>query len=377
MGKTLIAYIGNMPRTQREVIRCLISQIYENTDCDVVDFMENNLFGFSIPDGYKLVKPKQWQSSNWRQMCDRYKVFIQPYDSVVVIGTPLFIGDKPLTLKLLKRISVQITKNPKTFISNPVYKSLLERLVFVRACIGKNTIQYCLDSREVDFSKVWKLKRYTRVGPSYYNDISYFPMFEWSMQCVYQQDIPKAQDIFFVGTALTQEKRNLISRFVKASENKFDRKITYSIPQAIKRPLSGVIGICGEEDPIDVMSQQEYLYNLMLSRYTIILPPYNSDCFNMVRFIEAIVCNCIPLVLQHDNLKWLKQTFPDMYDIIESNNLIIRKTKTKIPEEWVWSRIRLQEQDGDIINELKSTTSFKNIIDKKYIKERLTHLLDG
>ena len=111
MGKTLIAYIGNMPRTQREVIRCLISQIYENTDCDVVDFMENNLFGFSIPDGYKLVKPKQWQSSNWRQMCDRYKVFIQPYDSVVVIGTPLFIGDKPLTLKLLKKISVQINKN--------------------------------------------------------------------------------------------------------------------------------------------------------------------------------------------------------------------------------------------------------------------------
>lgn len=377
MGKTLIAYIGNMPRTQREVVRCLISQIYENVDCDIVDFMENNLFGFGVPDGYNLVKPKQWLSNNWRQMCDRYKVFIQMYDNIIVIGTPLFIWDKPLSLKLLKKISVQITKNPKVFINNPVYKSILERLVFVRACIGKNIIQYCLDSREVDFSKVWKLERYTRVGPSYYNDISYFPMFEWSMQYVYQQEIQKVQDIFFMGTAFTSEKRSLISRFVKSSENKFGRKITYSVPQAIKRPLSGVIGICGEEDPIDVISQQEYLYNLMLSRYTIILPPYNSDCFNMVRFIEAIICNCIPLVLQHDNLKWLKQTFPDMYNIIEKNNLIIRKTRTKIPEEWIWSRIRLQEQDIDVIKDLKSTDSFKNITDKKYIKERLTHLLDG
>lgn len=377
MYKTLIAFIGILDKTQKELVKCLISQVYENTDCTIVDFMENNLFGVNVPDGYKLSKPKQWQYGTWRQMCNRYKMFIRPYDNIIIIGTPLYVGDKFLSLELLRKTSVKITKNPKIFIDNPSYRGIFERLVFVRGCIGKNVIQYCIDSREVDFSRVWKLEKYVRVGPVDFEGIKYFPMYEWAMKTTYCQPIQKVKDIFFMGTANDKYKRDLLTKFVDASRNKFGRKITYGTQEAMKRPLLGVFEICGDGERLDIVSQQEYLYNLMLSRYTVIFPPYNQNCFNIVRFIEAVICNCIPLVFQHENLKWLKLTFPDIYTVIQKNNLIIKKTRTKIPEEWIWTRIRLQYQDGSVIEEIKSTKSFKNIVDRKYVNERLTSLLSG
>lgn len=107
----------------------------------------------------------------------------------------------------------------------------------------------------------------------------------------------------------------------------------------------------------------------MLSRYTIIVDDYSGQ-FNMMRFMEAVICGCVPLLLDgYNNLENLILTFPDIYDIIIKRGLVEKL-------ERVYFRIHdWEEKDQYIISEIKATKSFKKITDKVKVQQYYNKLL--
>ena len=117
-------------------------------------------------------------------------------------------------------------------------------------------------------------------------------------------------------------------------------------------------------------------------------PPYNKNEFNIIRFMEAIICDCIPLILKCKkdvrDMKFgclynLILTFPDFYDIIMKRNLIvvpkdIHVRLTKYYEDSDNGSVRkvkyatYGEPDIDICEQLKETKSFKKITDRNYVQ---------
>ena len=61
---------------------------------------------------------------------------------------------------------------------------------------------------------------------------------------------------------------------------------------------------------------------LSTARFTTVIPSYCESTFSWMRFMEAIYSGCLPLVLKSCNLTEVRNTFPDVCDIIESSLLV-------------------------------------------------------
>lgn len=108
-----------------------------------------------------------------------------------------------------------------------------------------------------------------------------------------------------------------------------------------------------------------------------------KERFNIVRFMEAIICNCVPLILNDVDLDDLRLTFPDIYDIINKRELIVAPENvcvrlTRYFEDAINGSVLKQQRinetgvvkrpDMEVCNLIKKTDSFKLIIDEDYIR---------
>ena len=121
----------------------------------------------------------------------------------------------------------------------------------------------------------------------------------------------------------------------------------------------------------------------MLSRFTVITPPYNESEFNMVRFMEAVILGCVPVILPNVNLDGIRLTFPDIYDIIKKDKVVLKKyvingksAHTYPIEYFLPLRVRRYEEYAVVIDKIKSTKSYKSIIDRDYIQECFNNLFE-
>lgn len=379
MSETLVVVLSNVEKTQNEIIACMITQICENVEnCSVVDFYKDYKLSKTMYGEYYTVKAEQWLHNGWLEIYKNYRELVKPYDNIILIKTPTLRGLYPRQLdkKFLKEIDRGFTKDNQYQMSQDIMKRLIERLIFVKACRDKNVIQFCIDAEEVDFSDVWKFKSYERRYIANHNGMKYFPMYEWAMANTFIQDIDKAQDLYFIGSAFNSDKQELLSRYRENLYQFFGRR---RVGFVRANPQTGYFDYYNnDENRREIkVSQSKYLYELKLSKYTVVNPPYDKTCFNMMRFMEAIICDCVPIVLPENNFDDLILTFQDIYDKINYRDLILEKRDTrKLPiEHYLHTRITEWERDKDCIEDIKSCSSYQKIIDKEYVRSEFDKLL--
>lgn len=381
MSETLVAVLSNVEKTQNEIIACMITQICENVEnCSVVDFYKDYKLSKTTYGEYFMVKAEQWLYNGWLDIYKNYRELVKPYDNIILIKTPTLRGLYPRQLdkKFLKEIDRGFTKDNEYQMSQDLMKRLIERLVFVKACRDKNVIQFCIDTQEVDFSDVWKFKSYERRYIANHGDMKYFPMYEWAMANTFIQDIDKAQDLYFIGSAFNSEKQELISRYHDNLYKFFGRR---RVGFVRANPQTGYFDYYNnDENRREIkVNQSKYLYELKLSKYTVVNPPYDTSCFNMMRFMEAVICDCVPIVLPENNFDDLILTFQDIYDKINFRDLILEKRDCrKLPiEHYLHVRITEWERDKDCIEDIKSCKSYQKIVDQEYVQSEFAKLLKG
>lgn len=381
MSETLVAVLSNVEKTQNEIIACMITQICENVEnCSVVDFYKDYKLSKTTYGEYFMVKAEQWLYNGWLDIYKNYRELVKPYDNIILIKTPILRGLYPRQLdkKFLKEIDRGFTKDNEYQMSQDLMKRLIERLVFVKACRDKNVIQFCIDTQEVDFSDVWKFKSYERRYIANHGDMKYFPMYEWAMANTFIQDIDKAQDLYFIGSAFNSEKQELISRYHDNLYQYFGRR---RVGFVRANPQTGYFDYYNnDENRREIkVNQSKYLYELKLSKYTVVNPPYDTSCFNMMRFMEAVICDCVPIVLPENNFDDLILTFQDIYDKINFRDLILEKRDCrKLPiEHYLHVRITEWERDKDCIEDIKSCKSYQRIVDQEYVQSEFAKLLKG
>ena len=379
MSETLVAVLSNIEKTQNEIIACMITQICENVEnCSVVDFYKDYKLSKTTYGEYFMVKAEQWLYNGWLDIYKNYRELVKPYDNIILIKTPTLRGLYPRQLdkKFLKEIDRGFTKDNEYQMSQDLMKRLIERLVFVKACRDKNVIQFCIDTQEVDFSDVWKFKSYERRYIANHGDMKYFPMYEWAMANTFIQDIDKAQDLYFIGSAFNSEKQELISRYHDNLYKFFGRR---RVGFVRANPQTGYFDYYNnDENRREIkVNQSKYLYELKLSKYTVVNPPYDTSCFNMMRFMEAVICDCVPIVLPENNFDDLILTFQDIYDKINFRDLILEKRDCrKLPiEHYLHVRITEWERDKDCIEDIKSCKSYQRIVDQEYVQSEFAKLL--
>lgn len=379
MSETLVAVLSNVEKTQNEIIACMITQICENVEnCSVVDFYKDYKLSKTTYGEYFMVKAEQWLYNGWLDIYKNYRELVKPYDNIILIKTPTLRGLYPRQLdkKFLKEIDRGFTKDNEYQMSQDLMKRLIERLVFVKACRDKNVIQFCIDTQEVDFSDVWKFKSYERRYIANHGDMKYFPMYEWAMANTFIQDIDKAQDLYFIGSAFNSEKQELISRYHDNLYKFFGRR---RVGFVRANPQTGYFDYYNnDENRREIkVNQSKYLYELKLSKYTVVNPPYDTSCFNMMRFMEAVICDCVPIVLPENNFDDLILTFQDIYDKINFRDLILEKRDCrKLPiEHYLHVRITEWERDKDCIEDIKSCKSYQRIVDQEYVQSEFAKLL--
>ena len=381
MSETLVAVLSNIEKTQNEIIACMITQICENVEnCSVVDFYKDYKLSKTTYGEYFMVKAEQWLYNGWLDIYKNYRELVKPYDNIILIKTPTLRGLYPRQLdkKFLKEIDRGFTKDNEYQMSQDLMKRLIERLVFVKACRDKNVIQFCIDTQEVDFSDVWKFKSYERRYIANHGDMKYFPMYEWAMANTFIQEIDKAQDLYFIGSAFNSEKQELISRYHDNLYKFFGRR---RVGFVRANPQTGYFDYYNnDENRREIkVNQSKYLYELKLSKYTVVNPPYDTSCFNMMRFMEAVICDCVPIVLPENNFDDLILTFQDIYDKINFRDLILEKRDCrKLPiEHYLHVRITEWERDKDCIEDIKSCKSYQRIVDQEYVQSEFAKLLKG
>ena len=381
MSETLVAVLSNVEKTQNEIIACMITQICENVEnCSVVDFYKDYKLSKTTYGEYFMVKAEQWLYNGWLEIYKNYRELVKPYDNIILIKTPTLRGLYPRQLdkKFLKEIDRGFTKDNEYQMSQDLMKRLIERLVFVKACRDKNVIQFCIDTQEVDFSDVWKFKSYERRYIANHGDMKYFPMYEWAMANTFIQEIDKAQDLYFIGSAFNSEKQELISRYHDNLYKFFGRR---RVGFVRANPQIGYFDYYNnDENRREIkVNQSKYLYELKLSKYTVVNPPYDTSCFNMMRFMEAVICDCVPIILPENNFDDLILTFQDIYDKINFRDLILEKRDCrKLPiEHYLHIRISEWERDKDCIEDIKSCKSYQKIVDQEYVQSEFAKLLKG
>lgn len=70
----------------------------------------------------------------------------------------------------------------------------------------------------------------------------------------------------------------------------------------------------------ELLSYQDYLNLLRCSKYTLIIPSYDTTTFSLRRFVEALTQMCVPLVYDKCNMDWMPT---ELYDILECSSLIV------------------------------------------------------
>ena len=117
------------------------------------------------------------------------------------------------------------------------------------------------------------------------------------------------------------------------------------------------------------IKQQEHYNKLSKSKYTLIMPSYDILPFSVIRFLEAIMVDCLPLIYSLCDLTDLKRTFLDIFIIVERKLIVedIRGLDDKMAE--------LDDERISILDEIKATKSFKKITTEEMVSKYYTKLL--
>lgn len=364
MSNVAIALLSNIEASQNEIIGAIYSQVQTFVDnVVVIDFYANNKTLKVLNGEPDTLKLRQYDCDCWSKMFKKIKREMKEFDKVIIFKTPVMCNEQ-----LVDEMLTGMQEDDSFNMQYDKMRRLYERLLFVEAISDKDVYQFVIDPREMDFSKVWDFKSYKRIC-TWKSDIDkYGPIYEYALVNTFVQEIPKAQDFYF-GASIYDDTKEYLREVNEELNNRLGRRHKGGV---WNNPFLGKSFVFDVENRDSRVGQSTYLYNLMLSRYTLIVAPYETQYFNIMRFMEAVICDCVPLIeANHNNLENLRLTFPDIYDIIIKRDLLVKYNR-------IYNRIHQWEvNDQYVVPEIKGTKSFKKITSKEKVQQFYNKLFGG
>lgn len=361
--RVAIALLSNVEASQNEIIAAIYKQLLEFVDdAVVIDFYANGKLNKVLYGEPEVLRLRQYEYDKWSEMQRYIEKEMREFDKVVIFKTPV-----SCTRKVISEMESGIKKDDSYNMSYDKIRRIYERVTFVKAIRDKEVYQLVIDPREIDFSTIidFDFKSYKRICTWKSETDKYGPIYEYALTSTYVQTIPKAQDLYFIGSVYDESKQYLYS-----IKKEFNKRLGRRHKGGMyNNPFTGKFELFTFDNRENRVGQGTYLYNLMLSRYTIIVDDYSGQ-FNMMRFMEAVICDCVPLILDgYNNLDNLILTFPDIYDIIEKRELVVKHDR-------VYFRIHnYEDKDRHIIDEIKATKSYQKITDEVKVRKYYNLLL--
>lgn len=388
--RTCIVIGDRIPATQREIIRCMILQVIMILDnVSVMDFYDNdkleNFLG--LPEEVEIIKVMDsFTCTDWSSSFVHFQTILSHYRNVILVNSPVFRFKKKEPEYYIKKYEEKATIDnmyefeKRTDIHTQVMRSLFVKAM-AKSFTGKNVYQFVINPREVDFRKVWDFRVYERIGPAKWENTRLGPTYEYALSSIYIQNIDKVQDVYWY--ACSENKPSVIDTNILLGRCVNKR---FSKSEMIN-PVKGEFGCFDRTHTKENgVSQDQYYYNLMLSRYTIITET-DDGSFPIVRFMESVILGCIPL-LQRDLDKDLSQvvlTDKRFYDIIRYRDLRlpdVRCDDVSNGGESLMGKVqkRLRYKYGeelDVIEELRTAKYYLAMTSREQVEKYYTSMISG
>lgn len=295
-------------------------------------------------------------SDNWKTYYDKCVNSCKDIDTLIIFSSAIYEVVGHNNYGLFKGFDKRFSQGEYDhYTKYVIVKNLLAKYSIIKSCVDNNKkiIQFILDPQEPYFPS------YFETGTNAYilnkNDLVYAPSYEYALFNNATHVLHKTHDFVFYCTALTEDRKYIVDNEYKLKTiNSSDVQIHTSI-----------------KSNHNYVSQEEYYDKLANSKYTLVIPSYDVSTFSIIRFLEAIANDCIPLVLDNCDLTDLKTTFPDIYDIVDKYLIVNLDNIHECIEQLDYESILKLINDTNTIKNFKNLDYFKNIW-KNTIEENLT-----
>lgn len=290
--------------------------------------------------------------NNFRDECLRllWKLDIK---CLIVLKVPMLSGFRKNDQKLYNRIADKFrsyTIGDDEGLGYESVRMILRKLMFIECASDFcDIIHYVFDPNELF------LVNEKRVGILESDEMSYIPLYEPTLISGLSPAV-KTQDLFFYATAMTAERKYLVDLFT------------------ISRPIPSFdIKVFDRTNRNEILGQSDYYRKMSSSRFTLIVPPYDKTSFSIIRFIEAVACDCLPLIYDKVDLHDLELTFADIYEIIVRYHLFVSNIDDMLAKT---DQLNLPGFRDRILCDLKQTASYKMVASLDWCKERWDKIVE-
>lgn len=290
-------------------------------------------------------------SDNWKTYYDKCVDRCKNIDTLIVFSSVIYKVVGHDNYGYFKNFDDKFNRGDYTHsIKFMTTRNFLTKYAIIKSCVdnNKNLIQFILDPQEPYFPS------YFNTGVNTYilnkDNLFYAPSYEYALFSNRPDAFNKTSDLVFYCTALTEDRQYIVDNSDKLK----------SIPNSDIQIHTSI------KNNSNYVSQEEYYNKLASSKYTLIVPSYDVSTFSIIRFLEAVANDCIPLVLDNCDLTDLKNTFPDIYDIV-NKYLIVNLNN-------IDTCINSLSYDS-ILNMIKNTNSIKNFNNLEYFKNSWNRII--
>ena len=385
VDRTCVFIADKIPATQREIIKMQLTQIFTFIDnVEVLDFYENDkLLKYIDSDEIPVVKVlDSWSCTNWERTFIHLRNVARHYRNVIVINSPTFRFMKEEPVELIKQYEERVLKDPM-YVFNAKGKQIYDRitrLLFMKACSAsfekKNVYQFVLNPREV-----WNYKWYKRIGPWCWKNTDLGPTYEYALSNMYVQNVSKVQDFYWYAC---NENKPDVKEFGESANMFLNRRIWTA---EWNNPIKGEAGTFSKtETRQKAIPQEEYYYNLRLSKYTLISET-DDGSFPILRFMEAVILGTVPILQYNIKYDEIRLTDKRIYDIIKYRDLQVKEFHPNTGNKNVdkhnsicpmCERFKLHwGEDVNVIPELRTSNYYRAMTNETVVQDYYTNLLKG
>lgn len=349
-----IILAGQIEKGQEEITKCmLLSLHYVIEDSIILTTMERKLSRMICIETNKIPKLEDW--SIFKKDVENF-IEEKCISAIIVVKPSMLFGYRKNNQNAYNSIIKNFENGILVGNKNLTYvttKAILNRFMFIHIASRKiKIVHYCFDPNEIIF------KNEIRVGLLNDDITCYIPCYESLLISMNNRRAKEKElDFAFYCSAMTDERKYMhdLKEYLENDEN-------FKIKTDIK--------IITKDEKKSEIKQDDYYKILSKVKYTLIIPSYDINSFSIIRFIEAISCDCLPLVYSKCNINALSNDFDEIRKIIKKYLLVddIRKFEDKIKS--------LEKSRDYFLKLIKETNDWKKIKSKKYLKQKWEELLN-
>lgn len=352
-----IFFQGTLEDNMIITTRCILNSIIENIDDEIVviDPFKSNKLAKYIPEDIEIRKLSHvLECDGWNEIDKYTKEILEGIDTLIVFKVLMFQKYRADNFDYAKNFEQNKANNDRVYLNFVFLKNaMIKYNVVVNASkMCKYIYQIYIDPNEPCLNEHLHFKNYEKIFfmKRKNDNYVYVPYFESPVN-KFAKHINKTCDFVFYCSAITDERKYILD-----IKDKIESIKNWDVHVITRRAVS--------KEGAKRCKQNDYYLKLAKSRYTLCIPSYDETAFSMNRFVEAFCNDCVCFVLNKCCLDDVDLTYPDIAEVIREKLLVkgFKDCKRKIKEI-------SEEERLEILNEVKSTRSWKRMMSRKYLRK--------